>query len=106
MSVSRSTRSYWKICLIGPRLRGLPSASLLSGLQAEYWQSGLAQNCYREPRIRYTGHITFDEVPAVRDLAARAQARLAGLPGLDLVPARWLHFTTQGVGFTVEVASG
>jgi len=29
-----------------------------------------------------------------------------GLPGLDLVPARWLHLTTQGVGFTVEVASG
>jgi 2'-5' RNA ligase len=28
---------------------------------------------------------------------------LSGLPGLDLIPARWLHLTTQGVGFTDEV---
>jgi 2'-5' RNA ligase len=36
-------------------------------------------------------------------LAAAYQARLAGLAGLDLVSARWLHLTTQGVGFTDEV---
>jgi hypothetical protein len=52
----------------------------------------------------YAWHFTFDGNPAVRDLAARYQARLAGLPGLDLVPARWLHLTTQGVGFTDEVS--
>jgi hypothetical protein len=32
------------------------------------------------------------------------RARLAGLPGLDLVPGQWLHLTTQGVGFTDEVS--
>jgi hypothetical protein len=26
------------------------------------------------------------------------------VPGLDLIPARWLHLTTQGVGFTDEVS--
>jgi 2'-5' RNA ligase superfamily protein len=52
----------------------------------------------------YTWHFTFDAHPAVRDLAARYQARLAGLPGLDVVPVRWLHLTTQGVGFTDEVS--
>jgi 2'-5' RNA ligase len=52
----------------------------------------------------YTWHVTFDRQPAVLDLAARAQSRLAGLPGLDLVPARWLHLTIQGLGFTDEVA--
>lgn len=51
----------------------------------------------------YTWHVTFAGLPAVRRLAAQAQARLAGLPGLDLVPARWLHLTMQGVGFTDEV---
>jgi hypothetical protein len=51
----------------------------------------------------YTWHFTFDDQPAVRDLAALYQARLAGLPGLDLVPTRWLHLTTQDVGFTDDV---
>jgi hypothetical protein len=51
----------------------------------------------------YTWHITFDQLPSIPDLAARAQARLTGLPGLDLVPGRWLHLTTQGVGFTDTV---
>ena len=51
----------------------------------------------------YTWHFTFDDQPAVRDLAAAYQARLEGLPGLDLVPARWLHLTIQDVGFTDEV---
>jgi 2'-5' RNA ligase len=51
----------------------------------------------------YTWHVTFTDQPAVQALAARAQARLSGLPGLDLVPAQWLHLTMQGVGFTDEV---
>jgi hypothetical protein len=32
------------------------------------------------------------------------RARLADLPGLDLVPGQWLHLTTQGVGLTDEVS--
>jgi len=51
----------------------------------------------------FTWHFTFDGQQAVHDLAAAYQERLAALPALDLVPARWLHLTTQGVGFTDEV---
>jgi 2'-5' RNA ligase len=51
----------------------------------------------------YTWHVTFAEVPTVQELAASAQARLAGLDGIDLVPGRWLHLTTQDVGFTDEI---
>ena len=63
-----------------------------------WWRPG-----WRPGRRMYTWHVTFDRYPAVPELAAGAQARLAGLPGLDLVPARWLHLTTQGIGFTDEV---
>jgi len=52
----------------------------------------------------YTFHATFEDQPAVQELAAEARQRLAGLDGLDLVPGRWLHLTTQGVGFTDEVS--
>jgi 2'-5' RNA ligase len=51
----------------------------------------------------YTWHVTFADLPAVGDLAGRAQGRLAGLGGLDLVPARWLHLTVQDIGFTDAV---
>jgi 2'-5' RNA ligase len=40
----------------------------------------------------------------MQELAASARSRLAGLPGLDLVPAQWLHLTMQGIGFTDEVS--
>lgn len=52
----------------------------------------------------YTFHVTFEDQPAVQELAAETRQRLAGLDGLDLVPGRWLHLTTQGVGFTDEVS--
>jgi 2'-5' RNA ligase len=64
-----------------------------------WWRPG-----WRSGRRMYTWHVTFEDQPAVHDLAARYQAKLSGLPGLDLIPARWLHLTTQGVGFTDEVA--
>jgi 2'-5' RNA ligase len=54
-------------------------------------------------RRLYTWHVTFADVPAVQELAAAAQARLGGLDGIDLVPGRWLHLTTQGVGFADEI---
>jgi hypothetical protein len=66
-----------------------------------WWRPG-----WRPGRRMYTWHFTFDGNPAAGDLAARYQARLAGLPGLDFVPARWLHLTTQGVGFVDEVSDG
>ena len=64
-----------------------------------WWRPG-----WRTGRRMYTWHFTFDDQPSVHDLAARYQAKLAGLPGLDLIPAKWLHLTTQGVGFTDEVS--
>jgi 2'-5' RNA ligase len=63
-----------------------------------WWRPG-----WRPGRRMYTWHFTFADQPAVQDLSAGYQASLAGLPGLDLVPARWLHLTTQGIGFTDEV---
>jgi len=51
----------------------------------------------------YTWHFTFDNQAALHALVDAYQARLAGLPGMDLIPRQWLHLTTQGVGFTDEV---
>jgi hypothetical protein len=51
----------------------------------------------------YTFHFTFQDQPEVQEHAAKARARLEGLPGLDLVPGQWLHLTTQGIGFTDKV---
>jgi 2'-5' RNA ligase len=64
-----------------------------------WWRPG-----WRPGRRLYTWHVTFADVPVVQELAASAQARLAGLDGIDLVPGRWLHLTTQDVGFTDEIS--
>jgi 2'-5' RNA ligase len=49
-------------------------------------------------------HMLFHDQPAVRELAATAQERLAGLPGLDMVPQPWLHVTTYVAPFVDEVS--
>ncbi len=54
-------------------------------------------------RPLYHWHMLFHDQPEVRRLAAAAQAKLAGLPGLDPVPEQWLHLTTYIVGFADEV---
>lgn len=65
-----------------------------------WWRPG------RKPGRRfYTFHFTFERQPAVQHLAAEARGRLSGFPALDLVPSRWLHLTTQGIGFTDEVST-
>jgi 2'-5' RNA ligase len=51
----------------------------------------------------FTWHLTFQDTPQVHDLAIRYRAALAHLPGLDLVPDRWLHLTMQGLGFIGDV---
>jgi len=66
-----------------------------------WWRRG-----WQPGRRKYTWHFTFDGKPEVHGLAASYQARLAAQPGLDPVPAQWLHLTTQGVGFTDEVSEG
>jgi 2'-5' RNA ligase len=48
-------------------------------------------------------HMLFHDQPQVQELATAAHSRLAGLPGLDLVPIPWLHVTTYIVGFVDEV---
>jgi 2'-5' RNA ligase len=62
-----------------------------------YWRPG-----WREGRSFWTFHFTFQEQPEVAALAAHYMNALDGLDGLDAVPARWLHLTTQGLGFTDE----
>jgi 2'-5' RNA ligase len=55
-------------------------------------------------RELYHWHMLFHDRPAVRDLAARAQERLAGMPGLDMVPLQWLHVTTYIAPFVDEMS--
>jgi 2'-5' RNA ligase len=64
-----------------------------------WWRPG-----WRVGRRFYTFHATFAGVPEVQALAAEARDRIAGLPGLDLIPGKWLHLTMQGIGFTDEVS--
>jgi 2'-5' RNA ligase len=63
-----------------------------------WWRPG-----WRPGRRMYTWHFTFDHQVALHELVDAYQARLAGLPGMDLIPRPWLHLTTQGIGFTDEV---
>jgi hypothetical protein len=63
-----------------------------------WWQPG-----WRVGRSLYTWHVTFNDQPAVHQLAADYAPVLNDLPTLDPVPVRWLHLTMQGIGFTDEV---
>lgn len=64
-----------------------------------WWRPG-----WQPGRRFYTFHFTFERLPAVQRLAAEVRERLSGFAALDLVPGRWLHLTTQGIGFTDEVS--
>jgi hypothetical protein len=66
-----------------------------------WWRPG-----WEPGRRFYTFHFTFGRQPAVQRLASEARERLAAFPSLDLVPGRWLHLTTQGIGFTDEISDG
>lgn len=50
----------------------------------------------------YTWHLTFDGATDVLRLVREYDAHL-DLPGLDIIPERWLHLTMQGIGFEGEV---
>lgn len=54
-------------------------------------------------RELYHWHMLFHDQPKVHELVAKAQQRLRGLPGLDMVPQGWLHLTTLIVGFADEI---
>jgi 2'-5' RNA ligase len=62
-----------------------------------FWRPG-----WRVGRSFYTWHLTFDHAPDVQRLAADYEQALS-IPGLDVIPPRWLHLTMQGIGFTDEV---
>jgi 2'-5' RNA ligase len=48
--------------------------------------------------------ITLGAERAAIELAGQAHERLAGIPGLDLVPPRWLHMTTLTRGPADDIA--
>jgi hypothetical protein len=72
-----------------------------------WWRPG-----WRPGRRQYAWHLTFGEQAVsrgragLRRVVGHYQARLAGLPGLDLVPVEWLHLTVQTIGFADEVGPG
>jgi 2'-5' RNA ligase len=72
-----------------------------------WWRPG-----WRPGRRLYAWHLTFGDQTVsrgredLRRVVAGYQARLAGLPGLDLVPVEWLHLTVQPIGFADEVDAG
>jgi 2'-5' RNA ligase len=63
-----------------------------------WWRPGWAPG-----RRFYTWHLTFDAAAQMHRLAEAYRLALVGVPGLDLVPDRWLHLTMQGLGFVGEV---
>jgi 2'-5' RNA ligase len=52
----------------------------------------------------YAWHInTFEDLAPLHRLATQYQSELSRVPGLDMIPLRWLHLTMQGVGFREDV---
>jgi 2'-5' RNA ligase len=54
-------------------------------------------------RTQLMWFVTFRDYVNVAELVRNAQARLAGLSGLDLVPREWLHMTTIVAGFADQI---
>ena len=65
-----------------------------------WWRPG-----WRTGRHVYACHLTLDNQPQLRALVRQNQDAIAHLPNLDLIPARWLHVTMQGIGFTDEIST-
>jgi 2'-5' RNA ligase len=65
-----------------------------------WWRPG-----WRVGRHFYACHLTLDGQPQLRELVRRYQDAMAGLANLDLIPARWLHLTMQGIGFVDEIST-
>jgi 2'-5' RNA ligase len=64
-----------------------------------WWRPGWA-----EGRHFYACHMTLDDQPQLRELVADYQQALAAMPGIDLIPSRWLHLTMQGIRFVDEIS--
>ncbi len=65
-----------------------------------WWRPG-----WRIGRRFYTWHLTFESADELHRLVASYQRALGVLPGLDFIPAKWLHLTVQGIGFVDEVTA-
>lgn len=65
-----------------------------------WWRPG-----WRTGRHFYACHLTLENQPQLRELVRQYQDAMAHLPGLDLIPAQWLHITMQGIGFTDEIST-
>jgi 2'-5' RNA ligase len=63
-----------------------------------WWRPG-----WRSGRHFYACHIAMGGNEEFRRLVATYQRALEDVPGLDLIPARWLHLTLQGIGFVDEI---
>jgi 2'-5' RNA ligase len=63
-----------------------------------WWRPG-----WHVGRHFYACHITLDDQPELRALVLHYQDAMRHLPYLDLIPPRWLHITTQGIGFVDEI---
>jgi 2'-5' RNA ligase len=64
-----------------------------------WWRPGV-----RPGRRLLVWHILLHDQPEPRELVRQYQDKLAGLDGLDLIPAKWLHITTQIIGFADEIS--
>jgi 2'-5' RNA ligase len=63
-----------------------------------WWRPGVCPG-----RRLLVWHILLGDQSEVRDLVRHCQDKLTDLDGLDLIPAEWLHMTTQIVGFADEI---
>ena len=58
---------------------------------------------WRRERACLWWYLTFEDAPAVRGVAQRAQDLIGRAPQLDLIPSPWLHLTLLEVGFADEL---
>jgi 2'-5' RNA ligase len=65
-----------------------------------WWRPG-----WRAGRHFYACHLTTEHQPQLRALVKQYQDAIEHLPNLDLIPARWLHITMQGIGFADEIST-
>jgi 2'-5' RNA ligase len=75
--------------------------SAAAGRLAEHWRW---RPDWRQDRACLWWYLTFEDDPAVGDVARRVQGLLGRAPQLDLIPSPWLHLTLVEVGFADEVS--
>src|SRR5262249_6709010 len=48
---------------------------------------------------------TLEDQPTLHGLVATYQSAIERVPGLEPIPANWLHLTLQGIGFVDEIST-